>query len=49
MIEKMFDFSEVCLCGKLRVNFHSVAVKDKSCTYLWPNLNFPLKQQIILA
>ena len=27
-----FDVLEVRLCGKLCVNFHSVAVKDTSCT-----------------
>ena len=32
MVRKKFDFREVCLCGKLCVNFHSVAVKDTSFT-----------------
>ena len=32
MIMKRFDFLEVRLSAKLFVNFHSVAVKDKSCT-----------------
>ena len=32
MIRKKLDFSEVCLCGKLCVKLHSVAVKDMSCT-----------------
>ena len=32
MIMKKFDILEVRLSGKLYVNFHSVTVKDKSCT-----------------
>ena len=46
--EKKFDFLEVRLSGKLCVNFHSVAGKDKSCTIrLWPNLNFPPEPFVI--
>ena len=34
------------LCGKLCVHFHSVAVRDTSCTSdFWPNLNFSLEHQ----
>ena len=32
MIPKKFDFSHVRLRSNLRVDFHSVAVKDTSCT-----------------
>ena len=30
--KEKFDFWEVRFCGKLRVNVHSVAVKDTWCT-----------------
>ena len=32
MIRKKFDFLEVRLCGKLCVNFYSVAMKNTLCT-----------------
>ena len=32
MIREKFDSSDVRLCGKLCVNFHSVAVKGTPCT-----------------
>ena len=31
MKKKKFDFLKVCLCGKLCVNFHSVAMIDTLC------------------
>ena len=37
-------FLGICLCGKLCVNFHSVAVKDTSCTIrLLAKFEFPAR------
>ena len=44
MIMKKFDVLEVRLCGKLCVNFHYVAVKDKSySTRLLAKFEFPAR------
>ena len=47
MIMKKVSFFEVSLCRELCVNFHSVAVKDRSTSRtlsdFWPNLNFLLQ------
>ena len=42
---KFIDFLNVCKCGMLCVNFHSVAVYNSSVMEFWP---LPLEQRITL-
>ena len=48
MIRGKSDFCEVRLCGKLCVNFYSVAMMD-SCIDFWPSFNFLLQHEIKLV